>query len=316
MTNADRPEVSSASPPAGPRDEFEGSWEHKGRSPAAAAIVGLLGIGALYFNAQSILALLAFGVATAGHPLGDIPQGVLERMEYLIRLEANPLQAAIMASQYLFMLIPAWWIVRRWHTRSVLRYVRLVKTSPVDLLLAVGITLLMIPAGNFIANEFTRQLGIPDELLRINAELFTAHSPVEFIWMILVVAVTPAVCEEFFFRGYVQRTLERTTGWKSVIIVGVLFGLFHMQPLGLFTLAILGMLFGYFYYQSRSLLPGMLAHFTNNALAIGLLYWSPSGSGADAVASQVPLLWVGLTLPPGVLLLVLYHVRTARTRAT
>ena len=315
MTNAERPEGPSASAPTIPSDGLEGSWERKGRSPTTAAIVGLLGIGALYFNAQSILALLAFSVAAIGHPLTDIPQGFFDRAEYLIRLEANPLQASIMASQYLFMLAPSWWIIRRWHTRSVRSYVRLAKTSPIDLLLAVGITLLMIPTGNFIANEFTRQLGVPDELMRINAELFTAHSPAEFVWLILVVAATPAVCEEFFFRGYVQRTLERTTGWKSVIIVGVLFGLFHMQPLGLVTLAILGMLFGYFYYQSRSLLPGMLAHFTNNALAVSLLYWSTVSGDAGTATSQISLLWVGLTLPFGILLLVLYHVRTRRTRS-
>lgn len=106
----------------------------------------------------------------------------------------------------------------------------------------------------------------------MGSELFAAHSTGQFIVIILVVAVTPAICEEVFFRGYFQRTLERNLGFKSFIITGIIFGLFHMQPLSLITLSILGVLFSFFYYRSKSIFPSSAAHFTNNFIAVLILY--------------------------------------------
>jgi hypothetical protein len=307
-------EDSSADPtPRGSAHEdlLQGTWERKGRSPASAAVLGLLGIGVLYFNLQTILAMFAGGIVLAGEPKESIPPGFLERTLYLIELQATPFQVAILVSQFLFMLLPTWLVVRRWHTREVRRYIRLQPAPFSEVALAAGTTLLLMPSANYIANEFTRQLRVPDVLLQINSAIFTADAPLEFAWIVVVVALTPALCEEIFFRGFIQRTLERSIGWRSVVVMGVVFGLFHMQPIGLVTLSILGLLFGYFYFRSRSLLPGMTAHFSNNFLAVLLLYLQPSvGDVNVATARQFPLLWIAVTLPVGLALLVLYHRHT------
>ena len=98
-------------------------------------------------------------------------------------------------------------------------------------------------------------------------------------------------------------------GWKSFILIGVLFGLFHFQPLGLITLAMLGILFGYFFYRSRSLLPSMAAHFANNFVAILFLYQTHEmqEAGTSGATAQIPLWLIGATIPAGLGLLVLYH---------
>ncbi len=134
--------------------------------------------------------------------------------------------------------------------------------------------------------------------------------PLEFAWLIVVVCITPALCEELFFRGYIQRTFERTMDWRSVILVGVIFGLFHFNPLGLLTLAVLGMLLGYFFYRSRNILPSMAAHFTNNFIAISFLHRTSDGAPLFT-SGAIPLWLVGVTLPVGIGLLYLYHSRTA-----
>jgi membrane protease YdiL (CAAX protease family) len=95
---------------------------------------------------------------------------------------------------------------------------------------------------------------------------------------------------------------------KSVLLIGVVFGLFHMQPLGLITLSLLGVVLGYFYYRSKSLLPAMAAHFTNNFVVILLLYRAPEIADVDlASTQQIPLLWVFATLPVVMGILFLYH---------
>jgi membrane protease YdiL (CAAX protease family) len=290
----------------------EGSWERNGRSTNAAAVLGLLLVGVVYFNAQVLLMLLAMGVkqlhsvsAPASADLGD-------KLFFAMKGQVGPIRLALVVSQYAFMLLPTWWLVKRWHTAKVGQYVRLRKSSLLEIALAVITTVAILPACNYMANEFTQRLRFPENLTRIMTEVFTAHSLSEFVLLVFVVAVTPAICEEFFFRGYVQRTLERTIRGKSAWLVGVIFGLFHLQPLGLISLALLGVIFGYFFYRSRSLLPSMVAHFTNNFVAVWLMYRAPRLGEVDlATTDQVPLSWVLVTLPIVAASLVIYHLFTA-----
>jgi len=294
--------------PLGPASQeplLDGSWEHSGRSLNTAAILALIGVGALYFNVQSILGALVVMVASALNSGPAAAGSGFDRIVEQVRFLAQPIRIVITVTQYGFMLLPALWIVKRWHSSTVRRYVRLDRVPVLQTVVAVLITLAFLPANNFIADQFVRQLHVPSKLMAINAELFTSRSPGEFVWLIVVVCITPALCEETFFRGVVQRTFERTMGWKSAILVGVLFGFFHMNPLGLITLAILGMLLGYFYYRSRSLVPSMAAHFTNNFVAILVLY---KNSGGDS--DQFPLWMIGGTLVIGIALLLLFDNMT------
>lgn len=287
--------------------DFDGSWERSGRSLNTSAILGLLGIGLLYFNGQSFLAAIAFGIVKlTGGESGTGFDDLLADFQSLV----GPLRIVVFISQFALMLAPTLFLVKRWHSSRVRSYLRLTGGSIVDILLAVLITVSFLPAGNYIAEEFVRQLRIPEKLMEINAEIFTSRSGWEFLWLVVVVCVTPALCEEIFFRGYVQRTFERTMDWRSVVLVGVLFGLFHFNPLGLLTLAVLGMLLGYFFYRSRSILPPMAAHFTNNLIAVTALY-RPSDEISLLHGGSIPLWLVGATLPVGVGLLLLYHKRTA-----
>lgn len=299
---------SPSAPPAS--DVFlNGSWERSTRSLNTAALLGLLGIGILYFNAQSVLAAIAVFVTQFTVESPDLSGGYLQRLLENIRHLANPLRSAVVVSQYLFMLLPALVLVRHWHSTDIPRYIRLARAPVAEILLALLATLMIIPSANFIADELVRQLGVPRMLMEINAELFTSRNPAEFLWLVFVVCISPALCEEIFFRGFIQRTFERTVGWKSVVLVGVIFGLFHFNPLGLIPLSILGMLFGYFFYRSRSLLPPMVAHFANNFLAVYFLYKPEEGSAMTF--ESMPLWLVGVTLPVGIIALLLYE-RTTR----
>ncbi|HLA69705.1 MAG TPA: CPBP family intramembrane glutamic endopeptidase [Bacteroidota bacterium] len=286
---------------------LDGSWEQSGRSVNTAALLGLLGIGVLYFNGQSFLAVAAIGITKLTQ--GDAGRS-FEDLLSSFRQFVGPLRVVVFATQFLLMLAPTLFLVKRWHSSNVKAYVRLSGGSFADILLAILITMAFLPAGNYVAEEFVRQLGIPEKLMEINTEIFTSRSPMELLWLVIVVCLTPALCEELFFRGYVQRTFERTMDWRSVVLVGVIFGLFHFNPLGLLTLSVLGMLLGYFFYRSRSIFPSMAAHFTNNLIAVGVLY-RPSDETALFPAGSIPLWLVGITLPIGIGLLFLYHSRTA-----
>jgi membrane protease YdiL (CAAX protease family) len=280
---------------------LSGSWERAGRTPAAAAIFGLLFVGVVYFHGQSLLAFLGVAVSRAFHAPAGHTGDMLRDLEQLARITREPIQISLLVSQILLMLLPTWLLVRRWHTPDVRAYIRLRKVSPEEMLLAVVAAMLFLPFNAWLSETLARELGIPDRLIAINEILFTPSGVTELAWLIIVVAATPAVCEEVFFRGYVQRTLERVIGWKSLLVVGALFGLYHMQPLGLLSLSGLGFLFGFLFYRSRSLLPSIAAHFTNNIFVVLLLFAGGTTAATGTTGWETALAGLVLEVPVALL---------------
>ena len=306
-----------AEEPVTPETFLDGTWERAHRSPQAAAVLGMLGIGVLYFNGQSILISLAMVISNIFGKLANPPAGFFERLAYYAAATKHPLRLSIVISQYTLILLPAVWLVRRWHASDYRRYIRLKSGSAIEIVLAIAGTVFLFPINLSVANFLERAIHVPDFLIKINRTLFTASSPGEFLWLVFVIAFTPAVCEEVLFRGYVQRTLERAIGWKSILVTGVIFGLFHMQPLGLLSLSLMGILFGYFYYRTQSLTSSMAAHCVNNLLAILILYLQFSGGDrAGGERPGFPLVIVVIAGAVEVFILFVFHRVTGRASRT
>jgi CAAX protease family protein len=255
--------------------ELEGTWEKSGRSPTSAAILGFISIGIIYAYAQGIIGFVAMAFQ---HSDAGSAKTVLDLLTAKAIATKNPIRYSVIISEFLFMLVPTIWLIRRWHTHNFLRYIRFNGTPVKEILLAVAASAFFFPASSFISDFFLRELNFPDFLMRINSELFTSYTPGELWWVIAVVCLTPAICEETLFRGYFQRTIERTMGRKSIFVAGILFGFYHMRPLNLVSLSILGILIGFFFYRSKSIIPGMAAHFTNNFIAVLSVYRLPDGN--------------------------------------
>jgi len=103
--------------------------------------------------------------------------------------------------------------------------------------------------------------------------LVTARDPLEFVFVVVTVALVPAVCEEVLFRGLIQGTLERGVGGiRAAVVAGVIFGAYHLNPFSLVPLVVLGVYFGYMVYRSGSLGVAISAHFFNNFVACLALY--------------------------------------------
>ena len=92
------------------------------------------------------------------------------------------------------------------------------------------------------------------------------------MWMVLlIVAFTPAVCEELAFRGFILSGLRRTGHkWRAIFVSSLLFGVTH----GVFQQSLLatatGVVLGYLAVQTGSLLPCMAFHFVHNSLSLML----------------------------------------------
>jgi sodium transport system permease protein len=88
---------------------------------------------------------------------------------------------------------------------------------------------------------------------------------------LLLVALTPAVCEEALFRGAILRGLAtRMAPAAAIVCTGVLFGIFHLDLFRLLPSTLLGILLSWLAWRTGSLIPSMAAHFINNAILITL----------------------------------------------
>ncbi len=137
--------------------------------------------------------------------------------------------------------------------------------------MAIGIGLAVI--AHPLSMELSRFLveyqvfpDLPESARQVMALMKTEDRPT---WLLLLVfAVTPAICEELAFRGFILSGLAR--GGRLTIAVGissVMFGIIHMIPQQAFNAALLGLVLGLLAVYSRSLFPAMAFHFCNNALA-------------------------------------------------
>jgi uncharacterized protein len=293
--------------------ELDGSWERAHRNITAAAFFGLLITGVVYFHAQAVLSLILISLTKFVEHTKIDGTNFIDRMMQLAAVMKNPIRYSLIISQFLFMLVPTIWIIKSWHTKQILSYVRFKRIPILELLLAVAATICFVPLSSGISEYFVKQLHIPDFLSNIDSQIFTSYSRMELLWLVVVVCITPALCEEMLFRGYVQRTLERTLGIKSLFITGTIFGLYHMQPINLISLSLLGILIGYFSYRSKNILPAMAAHFTNNFFVILSLYKMPDGEPIIEIFTlDTTFLFIIVSLVFGGILLYVYHIATQR----
>ena len=112
-----------------------------------------------------------------------------------------------------------------------------------------------------------------DALEAVTLNLVNAHSVGEFLLVAFVIAVTPAICEEFFFRGLVFYNFERTMiSSKAIFLTGFIFAVFHFHPFNLIPLVLLGYYLTYVVYYSWSIFTGIAVHFVNNFLSAYLVF--------------------------------------------
>ena len=94
------------------------------------------------------------------------------------------------------------------------------------------------------------------------------------VWILLSMALVPAICEELLFRGFVlNQLLGPETRARAILVSAVLFGIFHRHLLLILPACLAGILFAVMVRRSRSLVPAILAHFTVNASAVALSNW-------------------------------------------
>jgi len=97
----------------------------------------------------------------------------------------------------------------------------------------------------------------------------SAHAGAFALNLVLFAIIAPVV-EELTFRGVGQSLLRFLGRWPSIVVVALLFGLWHGLVQALVVLVPFGGALAYLRDRTQSVLPGMVLHSLFNATALAL----------------------------------------------
>lgn len=224
-----------------------------------------LAVAFILFQGISLVASLAiiFG--------RGVTQSELTDLAALLEAHAGPIIVSNTVGQVFGLLIPAL-LITRLHTSDWGPFLRLRGSDVRFVVLSVVGLIALIPVVQWLGGV-SETLPWPDVIrefeqaqMDLIERVLLQDFPLAFT--ISMLALTPAICEEVLFRGYVQRQAERSVGamW-GILLSGIVFGLYHLRLTQAVPLSVLGIFMAYITWRSGSLLPAFLVHLANNSFA-------------------------------------------------
>jgi len=93
------------------------------------------------------------------------------------------------------------------------------------------------------------------------------------LMLILAIGVTPAICEEVVFRGYIQKMFSDKPFWVMAIVTALFFAIIHLNIHQFPYAFLMGIIFAYMVYATRSIRAAVISHFVLNASQVSLVWF-------------------------------------------
>jgi membrane protease YdiL (CAAX protease family) len=247
---------------------YNGFWERQGFSPV---VVNFIVLALLFFLYQII-----GGVITFFWVGGSITEENVVRHRLFQTL-----------FQVLFLAVPTLWLVGL-HTgrfspmdnenqaflglnqpiaRQVMMWGVLGAVVLNPFLSYVGdVQLVVLSEGFGLKEEVREWKKLFDDVVE---KLASAKSVGELGAVVVVMALTPALCEEVVFRGLLQRNFSRVMSpVRTVVWTGAIFGVYHLNPIQTLPLVAIGIYISYLRQSSGALWLCVAAHFAFNFFSV------------------------------------------------
>ncbi|MBQ7984158.1 MAG: CPBP family intramembrane metalloprotease, partial [Bacteroidales bacterium] len=126
----------------------------------------------------------------------------------------------------------------------------------------------------------------------------------------------PAILEEWFFRGVLQRLFISWTKrvWVGLILASTVFSLIHFDLPNFFARFVLGMMLGMLYLYSGNIWTNITYHFINNAAAAISMWYCARQGGGCSDGFDFPVI-VSIVSALAVVACVVYCIRKLRPDA-
>ncbi|MBD5476017.1 MAG: CPBP family intramembrane metalloprotease [Lachnospiraceae bacterium] len=177
--------------------------------------------------------------------------------------------AGVFGTQMILLLVPLFLVV--YTKRDIRQTYGFARTKAVNFLGGALISVGMVLLNLVITAALMKLLPQSTENMEtVFSELFESNVVAAF----LVIAVTPAICEEMLFRGVIMHSMKAKYRVSSAIaITAVLFGLYHMSLVKFIPTGLIGLMLCLVAWKADSIYPAMLMHFINNAISVIVSYY-------------------------------------------
>ncbi|MCI6548833.1 MAG: CPBP family intramembrane metalloprotease [Coriobacteriaceae bacterium] len=150
---------------------------------------------------------------------------------------------------------------------------------------------------SFLILLFVEHVLVPMGILTEAYEGFTTMwndaEEAGYFWVCLTTVVIGPIFEEVLMRGLVYSVAEREFGgYTPAIMSGILFGLWHGQPVQMLYTAVVGVVLGLVYMKTRNLLYPILIH-----MLINLYSTLPPGLDTDFTSGFLDFLSLVAIVP-------------------
>lgn len=137
--------------------------------------------------------------------------------------------------------------------------------------LALGVVLFFaITVVAMITNMLLQFWGYAPSTSGTSSDTGGLSAVVIFVINVVTVALLPALGEEFLHRGLLLNEISRIGYKKAILISALLFGLMHFNIVQFGYAFVAGLLLALVVVATKSLLPAMIIHFTNNFVSVYL----------------------------------------------
>lgn len=292
---------------------LDGVLERNKYPPLLTALLGLVLVFILFQVVIAPIVVVALLLMN-----GTPPGGLITALTNMVDDQPGVLMVANTVGQVFGIAVPAYFFARM-HSSRPGAFLRLRKPDGTILILALLGLVALVPVVQWLG-QVSDALPWPDAIRQFEqAQLELIEKVLDrqigLLPTLLMLAVTPALCEELLFRGYFQRQAERGLGvFWGVALTGIVFGLYHLRLTQALPLMTLGIYLAYVAWRSGSLWTSIAVHFANNAFAVFLGAYAakrPDLEAADLEKMEVP--WFILLPALVFFLLFVYAIRqTAR----
>lgn len=244
-------------------------------APSAPGVWHALGLIALYFALQLAiggLVGLAAGVYGALREGDGLLEVIHHARAWLGHSDASAIAVMatlVMSATLMMQLVKRWWPTL-WPLGQPPGFGFTGTPAPALYFVAVMLGILMPVVGGALTQWLAQGHEVSQDIKQLGTNI---SLPLRMPLALLVISVGPLV-EELLFRGVLLSALSRHVGVTgSVVLTALVFACVHLPDLSFLwyalpNLALLGLVLGWLRVQSGSIWPAVLAHGTNNLLAV------------------------------------------------
>jgi len=154
-------------------------------------------------------------------------------------------------------------------TRSIPKSFRLTRPRVMDVAVTVMMAFCLHPTYVVVATAISNEYKLGEQTTSMLQQFDSIIGNTSIWYVLLVLALLPAVCEELVFRGFLFAGLMRNRGHvRAIILTAVLFGLSHGVLQQTITASIMGLILGWLAYKTGGVACTIVFHFVHNSISM------------------------------------------------